>query len=97
MIVYTGVIGLGKTTKLIKQCSKYGGYIVCHSIREASRIHEEALQLDLDINLPITYEEFLKGRYGAGCKQFYIDNVDILLQQISKLPIKGISINTGDK
>ena len=84
----------GKTTELIDMAEKRGGYIVCHSIKEAQRIFHTAKEQGKNINLPITYEDLLGERYhGQGIKEFYIDNADYLLQRLTAVPIEAISVN----
>lgn len=87
--------GGGKTTELIKLSSETGAYIVCYNLHEAHEIEMMAHKMDLTIHLPITYDEFLKAKYySAGIKGFLIDNVDRLLQFISKgVPIVACSIS----
>lgn len=86
----------GKTTDLIKMCNKNWGYIVCATRQEADRVFRHAHKLKIDIPLPITWEEFLRGTYGHGCKQFYIDNLDLCIQNHSRLPIRAVTM-TEDK
>jgi len=87
-------IGAGKTTELIKMANGYNGYIVCRSKDAASYTFALARFLKCEINFPITYDEFLNGKYcGAGCKKFFIDDADELLFRISKIPIEAITIS----
>lgn len=82
--VIIGGRGSGKTTNLIKMCAKKGGYIVCQHRREAHRIFWMAKDMEVDIPHPITYDEFLNGRYyGLGVRIVYIDNADMLVQAIA--------------
>ena len=86
--------GYGKTYQLIKKASISGDYIVCHSFDEAHRIRSIAKENKLDIRLPLTYDEFLKGEYyGTGVSGFLIDNVEMLLQSITNVPINAITLN----
>jgi len=83
---------LGKTTEIIKLSAKNGGYIVCMSHSEAERVFQQARTMKLNIPFPITFHEFITGEYyGKGIKSFLIDNAEILLQQISRVPIEAIS------
>lgn len=87
----------GKTTELIKLSAEHHNYIVCHSISEVYRINDEARKMGLNIPFPITYDEFIKGKYyGKGVKGFLIDNAEMLLQYITKVPITAITINRND-
>ena len=84
----------GKTTDLIKACVKYGGYIVCHNRKECHRVATVAKDLGFNIPFPISYDEFLGGLYHLpGIKHLHIDNVDMLLQRMSKVPILTVTIN----
>ena len=84
---------MGKTTDLIKLSAKSGGYIVCLCLDEANRIFHQADSMGLNIPYPITFSEFInKQYYGKGIKEFLIDNADLLLQQMSSVPIRVISL-----
>lgn len=83
----------GKTTKLIEIASKTDAYIVCHSQHECNRIYELALELNLNINFPITYREFIEHRYyGRGIKGFLIDNADQLIQSMTEVNIEALTM-----
>jgi len=82
----------GKTYDLVMRAKNHNGYIVCHSLSEGKRIAGIARDLGIYINHPITYDEFLKGHYGPFCKCFHIDNVDMLLNSVSRLPIETVTL-----
>jgi len=84
--------GDGKTTDLIHLSHETGDYIVCRSQEECSRISAIAREQKLDIPFPITYTEFLNGRYGMRISGFLIDNSDDFLQSISKVPVKAVTM-----
>jgi hypothetical protein len=85
----------GKTTELIMACAKAGGFLVCATQRDAHHTASIAKHLDISVPYPLTYHEFLEGRYyGSGVKVLFIDDADRLLQYLSKTPIGGISIST---
>jgi len=87
--------GKGKTTELIKKSAESGDYIVCDRLHEANRIQVKAQSMGLQIPLPITYNEFLKkGYYGKGISGFLIDNADMFLQSLSKVPINSITVSS---
>jgi len=74
----------GKTQTLIALCAAQNGYIICRSKRDAVRIMNQAEHMNVVINMPITYSEFLnKEYYGKGIRVFMIDDVDELLQYLS--------------
>lgn len=86
MHVIIGKRRSGRTTELIKLCAAAearheASYIVCH---DPGRVAAEANRLELFIAFPLTYDEFLEKRYyGTYIKNFFIDNVDLLLQYIA--------------
>lgn len=84
----------GKTIELIKHSAETGAYIVCQSEQQASHLQRQARELGFDIPFPLTYREFLSNRYLAGgIKSFAIDNAEMLLQEISRVPITAVTIN----
>jgi hypothetical protein len=83
----------GKTSSLIRECAASSEYtlIVCHSDQEARRVFQQARNMRLDIPMPITHQEFLEGRFHkTNVKAFYIDNVDMLIQALSR----NVSVRT---
>ena len=87
----------GKTTKLIKMSAADGYHIVCHTLFMCNYTLELARNLGLDIPLPITFDDFVNERYrgNRGFKGFLIDDADALLQSISRLPIRAITMTEG--
>ena len=84
--------GGGKTTQLIELSAKTGAYIVCHSHSTAGGIMRMALQSDLKIPLPITYDDFINKRYyGAGIKGFLFDDVELFVQSLTRVPILAVT------
>jgi hypothetical protein len=84
----------GKTIEAIKISAEKGCYIICHSQKECTRIFHLAKEMGLDIPFPITFDEFKGGRYYAGgVKGFIVDNAEILLQSMSPVPIRAITVN----
>ena len=87
----------GKTTELILQAADLNGYIVCLSVREAASISQQAQEMGVNINFPITFREFLERDYfGINIGVFHIDNADMLLQSLTIVPIETISITNHD-
>lgn len=61
-------------------CASRGGYIVCANKPEAERIFDMSKDMKLNISLPITYKDFITNNYySKGISNFYIDNVEHLL------------------
>jgi hypothetical protein len=86
--------GYGKTTQLIKKSAETKNYIVCRNSDEAREIQCKAMKLGLDIPFPITYTEFIEKKYcGKNINGFLIDNVDILLEFISNVPVNAITLS----
>lgn len=91
MNVITKDRGAGKTTDLIYKASGRKGYIVCLDLREARRVVEVAESMDIEINFPLTFDEFIEGRFsGRGCKELFIDNLDMMLNRLAR----GAVVNT---
>ena len=91
--------GSGKTEELIKRCAELGGCIVCCGKSECRRIKVVIQELYLEgkidhiISYPITYDEFLRFDYHhVATESFHIDNADMLLQYMSKVPILTVTI-----
>lgn len=83
----------GKTTALIKECAEKGGYIVCHSFTQASILADIAKKLDLSINFPMTFSEYIRGDFNPkGVEKVYIDDIDLCLRTISKVPIVAMTL-----
>jgi len=86
--------GFGKTYQLIKKSFLTGDYIICQNHQEASMIQSQALKLGLKIPFPITYQDFNNRRYeGKNISGFLIDNVEMFLQSLTRVPINAISLN----
>ena len=88
----------GRTQELILLCSqaeKRGevSYLVCSGHREARRIFQEAHELESPIAFPITFDEFLGGRFAErNIDNLFIDNVDYLLQAMTRVPIRAVTM-----
>lgn len=90
--------GAGKTTELIKRSAEDYGYIVCKDVREASRIHNLAMDMGYKIPLPITYHEFKNGPMLGRCiKGLHIDNVEMFVQSFTNIPVKTITITDDEE
>ena len=80
--------GAGKTYQLVTMAAENKGYIVCRDRVAAEMIFQQAMDRKLDIKFPITFEEFANGGYRSrGIREFMIDDVDILLEHLSGVPI----------
>lgn len=96
MKIIVGGIASGKTTQLIKLSASTRHYIVTSTHKMAYQTAKMAQEMGLDIPFPMTFREFLEGKYHApGVKGILIDDADALIQSISRVPITGITL-TGD-
>jgi hypothetical protein len=92
----------GRTDELIRLCAESEArgevcYIVCMDQPEARRIFQRALELELNIGFPITFDEFLsKEYYSRNIHHFYIDNADHLLRALTKVDIRAITMEETD-
>lgn len=89
----------GKTTELIRLCAENGGYIVCRSDNMASAIQDQAGEMGLDIPFPLTYTEFIEGKYyGAGVRKIYIDDAEALLEKMAHgVELEAITISDTEE
>lgn len=85
----------GKTTKLIKRAAKINGTIICWNKLNRKNILKIAKELNLKINKPITFSEFIKSDKALVGK-ILIDNVDHFLRVITKNSIDTIVIDAPD-
>lgn len=82
----------GKTTDAIKRAAERWLYIVVINRQEQRRVFEEAKRMGLNIPFPITFEEFLTGKFGRGIRGFIIDNLDVcLLHAARTIPIEVVT------
>ncbi len=95
MKLITGGPASGKTTTLIRESAETFAYIVTRSQRTAQDIFNYAGEMGLQIPFPLTYEEFLNTDYYApGVKGILIDDVDALVQHISRVGVYTITLTT---
>jgi len=91
-IIYKGR-GKGKTLDLIRMASENNFDIVARDMKTVDYIFNLAKKHNLSISYPLTYHEFIsKKYYGKGIKGFLIDDAEMLLQYLTNVPIKAISI-----
>ncbi len=86
----------GKTTELIKLChGDNGSYMVCVNRRTADQVFKMAIELGMKIPLPITFDDLLKSNYdGRNITGLYVDNLDILIEVLARVPIRAVSITS---
>lgn len=85
----------GKTTEAIKLAASSNAYLVVMNRNEAGRVFHEARDAGIDIHFPVTFDEFMEGRFSPrGCKAFVIDNADMLLERMGRgVPIVAATMN----
>jgi hypothetical protein len=86
----------GKTTQLIKQCAQYKyALIVCNNRRMCEWTFTHAKEIGVDIPMPITYDELMRGVYrGKNIDAFLLDNAEIFLRSLtSSVPIVAIAMS----
>ncbi len=68
----------GRTTKLIEKCASYKyALIVCPSRMRASIIFHDARKMGINIPMPMTFGDFIQGRFDAArINAFLIDDLD---------------------
>lgn len=74
----------GKTTELIKMCSRDRySLIVAPNRLMCNAILKQSIELGYDIPNPITFKEFIEGKYcKAHIEKFYIDELESCLQSV---------------
>ena len=83
----------GKTSAAIRRAARDHLCIVAIDAREVRRVADVARAMGLDIPFPITFEEFLGGRfYSRGIRGFIVDNADYLIRYIARgVPVAMIT------
>lgn len=77
--------GKGKTAKLIERChnDKYS-LIVCPTKAMCENTFRQAIRLNMQIPMPITFQEFINNEwYGMNIDNFYFDELQMSLQTIA--------------
>jgi hypothetical protein len=91
----------GRTDELIRlsEAADNAGevsYIVCHSRAEAYRIAQRANEIGCKIRFPISYDE-LPISNSSFCTYLCIDNVEILIEKITRRTIGAMVITTEEE
>lgn len=96
-ICVIGGKGTGKTEKLIELAAKDFSYIVVRNKVVARSITGRARKMGVNIPFPLTYEEFIKGKFcGRGINGFMIDDVDALLWYLARgEKVKAFSLDAS--
>lgn len=89
--------GEGKTDNMIVAAAYHKSYIVCPNHADAQRIWQRSQELKENIKYPISWREFINGRYYAkGVDNFIIDDLDRCIQSMTNVEIKVVSLTHGD-
>ena len=82
--------GAGKTQRVIDEAYRIESdrmrgdvYIVCATHRRAESVFRRIGNQGLPLPMPITFAEFLAGRYGRRISYFVIDDVDDCIQSVA--------------
>lgn len=88
----------GKTEEAIKIAAEGYLYLVVINADEALRVFETAKELGLDIPYPLTFAEFIGGRFfRRGVDGFVIDNADALLRDLARgVPIEAVTFDVEE-
>lgn len=75
----------GRTTELINRCASYRyALIVCPTREQAEYVFKMAIDSKMDIPMPITFKEFVDGRfYAPNINAFLFDDLDGCLEVYS--------------
>ena len=88
----------GKTNDILLRAHGTKNVIVCTNYSEVKRLKQLAKDLEVDILEPITFSEFMNGGPRAvEVAGYYIDNADMLLEQLARKPLKLITMSTNEK
>lgn len=88
----------GRTTAMIRTAAASFAYIVCPDRRQVEHIQRMAQEMGVDIPQPITWDDFIKGRYHRpGVRGFVIDNLDDCIQRTTRVPVLAASVGPVDR
>ena len=86
----------GKTNDMLLRAHGTKNVIVCVNYMEVKRLKGLAKDLELDIMEPITFGAFINGNpRDVDFEGYYIDNADMLLQQLARGPLKLITMSNS--
>lgn len=87
-----------RTTQLIElahEAEKRGeaSYIICHSDIACMQVFQRAQEMGKPVAMPISFIEFRQGAYAMrSIKNFFFDNADVFLQQMTPVHIAAIVV-----
>lgn len=85
--------GTGKTRHLITKCSQDEySLIVCPTLAMCNHVLKEARKMGLKIPMPITFDEFVMGKFRPhNVEKFYFDELQLSLHNMAR----GVPIDTA--
>ena len=85
----------GKTLAAIRDAAARDAYLVVRSHSEACRVRDVAEREGLTIRFPITFEEFLQGRFARHrAMGFIVDGADALIQHFARgVPVYAATLD----
>ena len=99
-VIVVGDRQSGKTTRLIKESSRTGAYILVANYRRADALASLARELNVNIPFPVTLEEWIRSpmRFEGseiGKKGLLIDDIDGVIAELFRpVTIKAMTITT---
>lgn len=103
MEVIVGGRRTGRTTRLIEYSIRAGAdgklvYIVTRNHDAAYAISQKAEEMGYHIPFPLTFDEFLRFEYaGTNIDYLVLDDADVLLQQLAKIPLKIVVLEKEEE
>lgn len=83
----------GKTIKLIEMAAAENCYIICASLERCTLVFNTAKKMGVKIPFPVTWNEFIHNKYyGRGIDGFMIDDLDQILQSMTMVEIKAVTM-----
>lgn len=85
----------GKTEELLELAVEHFAYIVCPTMSQVQYLWDRARDAGITskMPMPISFDEFVSGRYRAGgIKAFIIDDLDLCIQQMTRVPVIAVSL-----
>lgn len=89
----------GKTTELIKEAAETRKYILVTSRSQAERMFHQAREMELDINFPVTVEEFKKTHFVGTTIQrngLLVDDALIVLQDLLHIQVHAAVVSNDE-
>ena len=86
----------GKTNDMLLRAHGTKNLIVCMGLAEVQRLKALILDLEVDVLTPITYGMLCERQFPAEeVEGIYIDNAELILQSMSRHPIKLITMSNS--